>query len=138
MTDLISPEKRSELMAKIKSKNTKPEILVRKFLFSKGYRYRLHDITLPTSPDIVLKRYKTVIFVNGCFWHGHKSKSCKSSHIPKTNKLFWQNKIKKNIKRDLNGRNKLRSLGWQVIVIWECQLRKNKIEKSFEKLIKVL
>ena len=108
-------------MAAIKGKDTKPEILVRKFLFSKGLRYRLNNRKLPGSPDIVLKKYKTVIFVDGCFWHGHEG--CKYFRLPKSNTPFWETKITQNIERDKKTTQALIALGWKVIRIWECELR---------------
>ena len=108
-------------MAAIKSKNTKPEIAVRKLLHSLGYRFRLHRKDLPGSPDIVLPKYKTVIFVHGCFWHRHKG--CKYKTTPKTRKEFWENKFNENIKRDKNNFKELKKLNWKVLVIWECQLK---------------
>lgn len=108
-------------MAAIKDKDTKPEILVRKFLFSKGLRYRLNNRKLPGSPDIVLKKYKTVIFVDGCFWHGHEG--CKYFRLPKSNTSFWETKITRNIERDKETTQALTALGWKVIRIWECELR---------------
>ena len=121
-------------MAAIKSKNTKPEIAVRKLLHSLGYRFRLHRKDLPGSPDIVLPKYKTVIFVHGCFWHRHEN--CKYATTPKTRVEFWENKFKANVKRDLEIQEKIKNIGWQSLVIWECDTRnisfmKNKIEKLF-------
>lgn len=115
-------------MSHIKGSNTKPEILVRKFLFSKGLRYRLHDRKLPGTPDIKLTKYKTVIFINGCFWHGHQS--CKSYRMPKSNVEFWNSKIERNSKRDIETKKNLNKLGWSIIVIWQCQLKKNIREKT--------
>ena len=108
-------------MSQIKGKNTKPEELVRKYLFSQGFRYRKNDKRLPGSPDIVLPKYKTVIFVNGCFWHGHEG--CKHFVWPKSNTDFWKNKIETNIARDKKKTNNLEELGWKVIVVWECELK---------------
>jgi len=113
-------EKRSRNMSAIKSKNTKPEIAVRKLLHSMGYRFRLHRKDLPGSPDIVLPKYKTVIFVHGCFWHRHEN--CKYASNPKTRKEFWENKFKANVKRDKNNFKELKNLNWKVLVIWECEL----------------
>ena len=110
-------------MSCIKGKNTKPEEIVRKYLFSKGLRYRKNDKKLPGTPDIVLPKYKTVIFVNGCFWHGHEG--CRYFVVPKTNTEFWVNKIETNKQRDNREINELQTLGWKVIVVWECQLKKN-------------
>ncbi len=116
--DTISKEKRSVNMSKISSKNTKPEILVRKFFTKKGLRYRVH-YNLPGKPDIVFPSKKIAIFVNGCFWHGH---NCKNAHIPKTNVSFWKNKITKNKKRDMLILRKLKALGWTVKTFWECNI----------------
>ncbi len=115
-------------MAMIKGKNTKPEIIVRRYLFSRGLRYRTNDRKLPGSPDIVLPRFKTVIFINGCFWHGHEN--CKTAHIPKSNVEFWTNKIGKNKKRDEKNKILLKNMGWTVITVWECQLKKDIKEKT--------
>lgn len=108
-------------MSAIKGKNTKPELLVRKFLFSRGFRYRLNHPRLPGHPDIVLRKYRTVIFVNGCFWHGHQG--CKYFVLPKSNVEFWQNKIERNRVRDVEEQRQLASMGWHCITIWECQLK---------------
>ena len=116
----------------IKSTETKPEEMVRKYLFSKGLRYRKNVKTLPGKPDIVLPRYKTVVFVNGCFWHGHDK--CKYFVMPKSNVEFWQKKISRTIIRDNETYEKLADLGWNVLTIWECQLKKNQREKSLEYL----
>lgn len=132
--DVHSKKTRSYNMSQIKGKNTKPEETVRKYLFSKGFRYRKNDKRLPGTPDIVLPRYKTVIFVNGCFWHGHKD--CKFFVWPKSNQKFWKNKINANIERDQRKRTKLEDLGWNVIVIWECELKKPQIENTLETMVK--
>ncbi|WP_281321908.1 very short patch repair endonuclease [Flavobacterium aestivum] len=121
MTDVHSKYTRSYNMSKIRNKNTKPEILVRKFIFSKGLRFRLHDKKLPGTPDIVLPKYKTVIFVNGCFWHGHKD--CKYFVIPKTRTDWWLEKINRNIEKDIENKKKLMNIDWNVITIWECELK---------------
>lgn len=120
-------------MRSVKGKDTKPEMIVRKYLFSKGFRYRLHDKKLPGKPDIKLSKHKTVILINGCFWHGHKN--CKIYVMPKTNTDFWYSKIEKNIHRDEKNISKLRKLGWNVIVLWECQLKKKKREKTLNNLV---
>ena len=112
---------RSYNMSQIKGKNTKPEDMVRKYLFAQGFRYRKNDKRLPGSPDIVLPKYKTVIFVNGCFWHGHSG--CKYFVWPQNNADFWKEKIQHNITRDKNNYAKLHSLGWKVILVWECELK---------------
>jgi len=121
MTDVHDKVTRSYNMSQIKGKNTKPEILVRKFLFSKGFRYRINDKKLPGKPDIVLPKYKTVIFVNGCFWHGHEN--CKYFTLPKTRTEWWKEKIKKNIENDLNKQTQLRNLEYKVLIIWECEIK---------------
>lgn len=123
-------------MAAIKSRNTKPEMIVRKFLFSRGFRYRLHHSRLPGHPDIVLRKYRTVIFVNGCFWHGHDG--CKSYALPKSNVEFWRNKIERNKSRDSEDQKKLFSLGWHIIVIWECQLKPKVRQETLESLANTL
>lgn len=129
-----SKEIRSYNMSQIKGKNTKPELLVRKFLFAHGFRYRLHDKKLPGKPDIVLAKYKTVIFVHGCFWHGHKD--CKYYSIPKTRTDWWLNKINGNIANDNKAIAALEAMGWKVLVIWECGLKKGKVEGTLDNLIK--
>ena len=121
MTDKMTPEQRHHSMSQVKRKNTKPEILVRRFLFAHGFRFRIHVSTLPGKPDIVLRKYKTIIFVNGCFWHGHED--CHIYSFPKSNIEFWKRKIEQNKERDLKERIQLRMMGWHVIQIWECQLK---------------
>ena len=125
-------EQRSRNMSAIKSKNTKPEIAVRKVLHSMGYRFRLHSKNLPGSPDIVLPKSKTVIFVHGCFWHRHEN--CKYASTPKTRKEFWENKFKANINRDNLNQANLLLRGWKIIIIWECQL-KGDIKKLISELL---
>ena len=115
-------ERRSRNMSAIKSKNTKPEIAVRKLLHSMGFRFRLHKKDLPGSPDIVLPKYKTVIFVHGCFWHRHEN--CKYASTPKTRSEFWESKFEGNIKRDKINQTNLIKLGWKIIIVWECELKK--------------
>ena len=123
MTDVHNPQTRSYNMSRVRGKDTKPEIVVRRFLFANGFRYRLHDPKLPGKPDIVLPKYKTVIFVNGCFWHGHKG--CSYFVLPKTRTEWWLQKIKGTMARDKAAEIGLNVLGWKVIVVWECQLKKN-------------
>jgi len=123
-------------MSQIKGKNTKPEILVRKFLFSHGFRFRIHVKNLPGSPDVVLPKYKTVIFIHGCFWHGHQS--CKYFTIPKTRTEWWISKININNANDRKAIDKLSEQSWKVITIWECELKSNSIEGTFEKLVNVI
>ena len=131
--DVHDKKTRSYNMSCIKGKNTKPEEIVRKALFSNGFRYRKNYSRLPGTPDIVLPKYRTVIFVNGCFWHGHKG--CKYFVVPKTNTEFWLNKINSNIDRDAIKATQLRELGWQVITVWECELKKDKREHTLENII---
>lgn len=126
--DRLTPQQRHKNMVSIRSKNTKPEVLVRKYLWRNGFRYRLNNPRLPGHPDIVLRKYRTCIFVNGCFWHGHKG--CKYYVIPKTNTAFWVEKINRNRERDKEEQMKLAEMGWHVIVVWECQLKSDKREKS--------
>ena len=121
MADVKTPEQRSRNMAAIKGKDTKPEIIVRKYLFSRGLRFRVQVKKLPGNPDIVLPKYKTVIFVNGCLWHGHEG--CKYFRLPKSNVEFWKEKIERNIERDKESMQALFDLGWKVIRVWECELR---------------
>lgn len=123
-------------MSKIRSKNTKPEILLRKALFAKGYRYRINDKKMPGKPDIVLPKYKTAIFVNGCFWHGHDN--CKIAHIPKSNIEYWSNKIVKNKKRDIENYAKIQTLGWDIITVWECELLKRDIGDTLDAISREL
>ncbi len=128
MADVHSPETRSFNMSQIKGKNTKPEELVRRYLFSHGFRYRKNVSTLPGKPDIVLPKYKTCIFVNGCFWHKHAG--CRYFVWPKNNAEFWKKKITGNVERDLRQQNELRLLGWNVVVIWECELKKDRFNET--------
>lgn len=125
---------RSYIMSRIRSKDTKPEMMVRRFLYHQGFRYRVHVKELPGKPDIVLYKYKTVIFVHGCFWHGHEG--CKISHIPNTNTSFWENKIKANAQRDIKNQYELEKLGYRVITIFECQLTKKEYTDNLITLIK--
>ncbi len=122
MADVLTKEQRSRCMAAIKGKDTKPEMIVRRYLFSKGLRFRVQVRKLPGNPDIVLPKYKTVIFVNGCFWHGHEG--CKYFRLPKSNVEFWKEKIERNIARDVHKEEGLKELGWRVIRVWECDIRK--------------
>lgn len=122
MADVMTPEQRSRCMAAIRGKDTKPEMIVRKYLFSRGLRFRVQVRKLPGNPDIVLPRYRTVIFVNGCFWHGHEG--CRYFRLPKSNIEFWEQKIKNNVARDVRNENELKSLGWRVIRVWECDIKR--------------
>lgn len=133
MADTITPEQRSRNMAAIKGRDTKPELIVRKYLFSRGLRYRVNNRKLPGSPDIVLKKYKTVVFIDGCFWHGHAG--CKYFRLPKSNVEFWKHKIAMNYARDYANNIDLKLAGWRVIRIWECEIRtKAKREETLRKL----
>lgn len=136
MTDVHSKEIRSYNMSKIKGKDTKPEILVRKFLFAEGFRYRLHSKKLPGTPDIVLNEYKTVVFIHGCFWHGHDN--CKYYVIPKTKTEWWLEKIEKNKANDEANIVKLEEKGWKVIIVWECDLKLKNRDNTLKKLIEEL
>ena len=128
MTDRLTPAQRHKVMSHIRSRNTKPEKLVRQWLWRHGYRYRLNVKSVPGKPDIVMRRYRTAIFVNGCFWHGHDG--CDKFKIPQTNVEFWQNKINRNRERDQQNYQVLHNNGWQVIVVWECQLTPKHIEET--------
>nr|WP_268989423.1 DNA mismatch endonuclease Vsr [Methanosarcina barkeri] len=132
---MYSREKRSKIMSKIRGKETKPEILVRKFLFSEGFRYRINDERYPGKPDIVLPKYNTVVFIHGCFWHGHEG--CKASKLPKTNSEFWEKKISDNVTRDRKNIKILISDGWNVIIVWQCEIKsKSKREERLKLLVK--
>lgn len=130
--DVHDKKTRSYNMSRIKGKNTKPEEIVRKYLFSKGFRYRKNDKRLPGTPDIVLPKYKTVIFVNGCFWHGHED--CRYFVWPKNNADFWKKKIEDNISRDKNVIEMLKRQNWSVIVVWECELKKQTLSRTLQKV----
>lgn len=123
MIDVVDSATRSRMMAGIRGKDTKPELIVRKYLHSRGFRYRLHVKELPGKPDIVLSKYRAVVFVHGCFWHQHQG--CKYATKPKTQREFWNNKLSENIKRDGYSLEALKGLGWRVFVIWECELKKD-------------
>ena len=120
MADSITPEHRSWNMSRIKGKDTKIEVMVRKYLFAQGFRFRKNDKRYPGKPDVVLPKYKTVIFVNGCFWHQHKG--CKNATVPKTRTDFWLEKLGKNVANDEKHTSELKALGWHVITLWECEL----------------
>lgn len=134
MADKFSKEKRSQIMSRIKGKDTKPELLIRSLIHQSGYRYSLHKKDLPGNPDIVFTKRKKVIFIHGCFWHGHKN--CRRGSRPATNKKFWDEKISKNITRDKRNYRKLAKLGWQKLVLWECQLIK--VEDAYLKIIRFI
>lgn len=133
MADKFSKEKRSDIMSKITGKETKPEILVRRFLFAAGFRFRKNVVNLLGKPDIVLSKYNTIIFVHGCFWHGH---TCKRGKLPESNHEFWKQKIEKNIERDKQIIAQLEKDGWTVIIIWQCEIRnKEKCNMRLNELI---
>lgn len=136
MPDVMTPQQRHECMSHIRSKDTKPEQLVRQALWHNGFRYRLHVKGLPGKPDIVLPKYRTVIFINGCFWHGHEG--CRYYVIPKTNTSFWLDKITSNKARDARDESALNEAGWRVVTIWECELKKENREETLEQLLKSL
>lgn len=133
MSDVHSKETRSYNMSRIRSRNTKPEETVRKYLFSKGFRYRKNDARLPGKPDIVLPKYRTVVLVNGCFWHHH---DCRYFVWPKNNAEFWKKKIDRNVARDEENQRELLHLGWKVIIVWECELKKDKKSDTLECLVR--
>ena len=134
MADVHSKATRSYNMGRIKAKNTGPEMLVRSFLHAQGYRYRLHDKKLPGKPDIILPKYKTLLFINGCFWHGHAN--CKYYKEPQTRTDWWLTKINGNIARDAHAQAALLHAGWRVIVIWECDLKPQKQQATLQQLVK--
>ena len=141
--DKLSPEQRHKNMASIRGKDTKPEMIVRKGLWSRGFRYRLNSPKLPGHPDLVLRKYRTCIFVNGCFWHGHdvqlnieilKIENSKCCKIPMTNREFWVAKIRRNQERDIEEQKRLAEMGWHCITIWECELQPSKREQTLKSL----
>lgn len=136
MPDRMTPEQRHDCMASIHSEDTRPEQAVRRELWHRGYRFRKYVRTLPGTPDIVLPKYRTCIFVNGCFWHGHKG--CSKFVMPKTRTEFWVNKIARNQERDLVNIQRLESIGWSTITVWECELGKSSIENTMEKIESML
>ncbi|MEA2040470.1 MAG: very short patch repair endonuclease [Thermodesulfobacteriota bacterium] len=135
MTDVYSEEKRSQVMSRVHGKNTKPEICVRSALHREGYRFRLHRVDLPGKPDIVLPLYHTVIFVNGCFWHQHPG--CRKATIPQNNRPFWKRKLTRTVQRDAQNKADLLGLGWNVITIWECEMR-NSMDATMRCVLKEL
>jgi DNA mismatch endonuclease (patch repair protein) len=132
MSDVFSTSKRSEIMKKIKGKNTLPERIVRSYLHKRGLRFRLHSRKIPGSPDIVLPKYKSVVFVHGCFWHQHDNSVCTRSNIPKSNQDYWIPKLKRNAERDKENQVKINALGWNVFIIWECQLDEKNLERLYK------
>lgn len=134
MTDVHKPEIRSYNMSQIKGKNTKPELLVRRLLHAQGFRFRLHDGKLPGKPDIVLPKYNTIVLVHGCFWHGHEG--CKYYTVPKTRTQWWVDKISTNKLKDKENEIKLNALGWDVLTVFECELKSNKLDDTMINLVK--
>lgn len=133
MADIYSSEKRSGIMSRVSDKETKAEIIVRKYIFAQGFRYRKNDKRYPGTPDIVLPKYKTIIFVNGCFWHGHH---CKAGKLPDTRREFWEDKISTNKERDKRNTKKLKKEGWNVLTVWECEIKsKTDREGRLNKLV---
>lgn len=134
MADRVSTEIRSKIMSRVKGKDTNPELTVRRFLHSKGFRFRLHRKDLPGNPDIVLPKYRAAIFVHGCYWHQHPG--CKKATLPKTNSEFWRQKLSRNVERDKESKLELSEMGWRVLVLWECEIHDAVLEKLVRKLFK--
>ena len=139
MADIHTPQQRSKNMAAIRSKDTKPEMIVRRGLWKRGFRFRLNHKRLPGHPDLVLRKYRTCIFVNGCFWHGHNAdmdllESSECCKIPKTNRDFWVSKIQRNKERDREELQALASMGWHCIIVWECELKPLKREETLDSI----
>ena len=134
MTDHLTPKKRSWNMSQIRSKNTNPELIIRKALHRLGFRFRLHNKLLPGKPDIVMKKHHTIIFCHGCFWHQHKN--CNRATLPKSNVDYWENKLKRNVKRFNEVKIELTKLGWKVLVIWECETKNSEFLSI--KLVKII
>ena len=132
MVDKFSKETRSYVMSQIRGKDTKPEMLVRSYLFSRGLRFRKNDRRYPGSPDVVLPKYNTVVFVHGCFWHHHEG--CRYATMPKSNVEYWEKKLYGNVERDERNRKELEEMGWVVITVWECELKKDKRERTLDEL----
>ena len=132
MPDKMTPQQRHNCMSHIRAKNTRPEVLVRQYLHAAGFRFRIHVKKLPGCPDVVLPKYRTCIFVNGCFWHGHRG--CRYAARPKSNAEFWQTKIQNNIRRDELSAQALDTMGWRIITVWECELKKDRREETLRVL----
>ena len=131
--DVLTVQERHKAMSAVRSKNTKPEMLVRRYLWSHGFRYRVNSNRLPGHPDIVLRKYRTCVFVNGCFWHGHEN--CRFFKPPKSNIDFWRKKIARNRERDAEELHRLAVMGWHCIIVWECELRKGRRDETLESLV---
>ena len=136
MIDTLTPKERSERMSRIRGKDTKPELIVRRLAHGMGYRYRLHYRNLPGIPDLVFPRLKKVLFIHGCFWHRHPDPQCKLARLPKSRLDFWKPKLEANRQRDIANQFKLRDLGWKILVVWECEIRDK--EQLENKLVKFL
>lgn len=136
MTDRMTPEQRSRCMSHVKGRDTKPEMIVRRYLFSKGLRYRVNNRRLFGTPDLSFKKYRTVVFVDGCFWHGHEG--CRLSSRPKSNEIYWRQKINMNVARDYRTNVELRLAGWRVIRVWECELSPCRREETLERLYRMI
>lgn len=132
MSDVHDKKTRSFNMSQVRNKNTKPEEIVRKYLFTRGLRYRKNDARYPGHPDIVLPKYKTVVFVHGCFWHMHQG--CPKATLPTTNTDFWKNKLTSNVERDVKEKAELEAMGWRVLIVWECQLKKATRDQTLSSL----
>ena len=132
MTDIVDPQTRSRLMSGIRSENTRPELIVRRLLHADGFRYRLHDRSLPGSPDLVFRSLRTAVFVHGCYWHRHPG--CRLAYQPKSRTEFWEKKFADNARRDRAAQKELRRLGWTVIVVWECQTRAGELQWLLQEL----
>lgn len=133
--DKFSRKKRSEIMSHVHGQNTKPEEIVGKYLFSQGFRYRKNDIRYPGKPDIVLPKYRTMVFINGCFWHHHRG--CEHATIPATNREYWEKKLTRNVARDREEKEELEKMGWKVIIVWTCEIStKEKREERLATLVK--
>lgn len=132
MADTVSPEVRSRIMSRIRSRDTKPEMAVRRFLHSLGLRYRLHNRALPGAPDLVFPKHRTIVFVHGCFWHQHKG--CVHSGIPLSNRSYWGPKLKRTVQRDVEAQLALTADGWQVEVVWECEINEKRLSELAERI----
>ena len=132
MSDRLSPQQRHQIMSSIHATSTKPELKLRKALWKQGFRYRINDKRLPGSPDIVLPKYRSVVFIHGCFWHGHKE--CPRYVVPKTNTEFWVNKVARNQKRDEEKWRQLEAKDWSVIIVWECELEKSSFDSTISRV----
>ena len=133
MADIVSKARRSKMMSRIRGKDTKPELITRRFLHARGFRFRLHYRKLLGKPDIVLPKHKTAIFVHGCFWHRHEG--CKYAYEPKSRKAFWKKKFRENVERDRRNREEIHERGWQVLVVWECEVAKPRLLEHYSQLI---